>query len=123
MATKAKKSQETPPLEDITDTLQNTLQTSGDSLNVKTDDMQSGGGLDISGGDNSVISPDAIDQALAGAEETCIFNVRVLNVPGGVRHRAGLTFTEAGADIDFSALTDEQIEKIKSDRFLRIKRV
>lgn len=155
MATKAKKSAETPPLEDITDTLQNTSQTIDDLSNVKTGDMPGGDGLVISDDDNSgivlkneietlqdalqtsdggpeitgdndsgIIPEELTDPALSGAEETgFVFNIRVLNVPGGVRHRAGLTFTESGVDVDFSKLTDKQIEKIKNDRFLRIKRV
>ncbi len=154
MATKAKKSAEIPPSEDITGTLQSSSQTSDDLSNVKTDDMQGGdgliitdddnsgvilkneiealqdtlqtsdGSLNISGDNESDVTPELLtDPAAADAEETCIFTVRVINVPGGIRHRAGLTFTENGVDIDFSTLTDEQIEKIKRDRFLRIKRV
>lgn len=140
----SKKPQETPRSEDITDVVQDTVADNAQQSSKKTDATQgadvqdvsicdSGDGSDPDPGDAEQVSdtaqPTADEQTEADKQAdspysvSSVFNVSTVNVPGGVRKRAGMTFTESGTDIDFTTLTGAQISKIRSDRFLRIKRV
>ncbi|MFB5082481.1 hypothetical protein [Raoultella sp. C349492] len=82
-------------------------------------------GADSVAGDSAVASADSAagDGVVTSADGvvSAWFTVQVTSSPSGQRTRAGIVFSTSPKPFDFSTLSDEQIKKIKSDPFLRIK--